>query len=68
LTILEGASCKNAPFRPLWLQSLLPKVYGDRMEVEQMVRATVSAKPMTEDEWMEKYGRRDDDGDAPTTH
>jgi hypothetical protein len=38
------------------------------MEVEQMVRATVSAKPMTEDEWMEKYGRRDDDGDAPTTH
>jgi hypothetical protein len=34
---------------------LLPKVYGERVEVEQSVRAVVSDEPMTAEEWAEKY-------------
>jgi hypothetical protein len=38
---------------------LAPKVYGERLEVEQTTRAVVSDEPMTLDEWTEKYGARD---------
>jgi hypothetical protein len=34
---------------------LLPKVYGERVEVEQAVRAVVSDEPMSMAEWTEKY-------------
>jgi transposase len=50
-----------------WYASkLLPKVYGDRVEVEQTVRAVVSDEPMTLDEWTEKYGDTSSPRGAPT--
>jgi hypothetical protein len=62
----EDAAAARLRF-PRWhTGKLLPRVYGDRMEVEQTVRAVVSDEPMTVEEWVAKYGRRD--GDAPTTH
>jgi hypothetical protein len=30
-------------------------VYGERVEVEQAVRAVVSDKPMSEEEWIRKH-------------
>jgi hypothetical protein len=38
---------------------LLPKVYGERVEVEQTVRAVVSDEPMSMEEWFAKYGAGD---------
>jgi hypothetical protein len=35
---------------------LLPKVYGERVEVDQTTRAVVSDEPMSADEWFAKYG------------
>jgi hypothetical protein len=44
---------------------LLPKVYGERVEVEQAVRAVVSDKPMTEEEWLRKFGANGADSGPP---
>jgi hypothetical protein len=38
---------------------LLPKVYGERLEVEQATRAVVSDQPMTMEQWTEKYSPGD---------
>jgi hypothetical protein len=46
---------------------LLPKVYCERVEVEQAVRAVVSDEPMSAKAWVEKYGRGAGAGDALTT-
>jgi hypothetical protein len=40
-----------------WYASkLLPKVYGDRIDIEQTTPAVVSDEPMSVDEWFAKYG------------
>jgi hypothetical protein len=40
-----------------WYASkLLPKVYGERVEVEQTTRQVIVGEPPTEDEWLEKHG------------
>jgi hypothetical protein len=44
---------------------LLPKVYGERVEVEQSVRAVVSDEPMTAEEWAEKFGANGADSGPP---
>lgn len=43
-----------------WLLSkMLPKVYGDRLEIDANVRtAVVSAEPLTEDEWLRQQSGR----------
>jgi hypothetical protein len=35
---------------------MLPKVYGERVEIDQTTRAVVSDEPLTADEWFAKYG------------
>ncbi len=42
--------------RKWYLSKVLPKVYGERIEVEQTVKATISAEPLTQDEWSKQYG------------
>jgi hypothetical protein len=68
----EDATAARLRFDALrwYAGKLLPKVYGDRMEVEQTVRAVVSDEPMTTEERVAKYGRGagEGEGDAPTTH
>jgi hypothetical protein len=38
---------------------LKPKVYGERLEVEQTVRAVVLDEPPTEDEWLSRTAKHD---------
>jgi hypothetical protein len=54
----EDAAAARLRFDALrwYAGKLLPKAYGDRIEVEQAVQAVVSDQPMTADEWFEKYG------------
>jgi len=46
----------RADTRKWLLAKMLPKVYGERLEVEATVRKTVSSEPLSEDEWATKYG------------
>jgi hypothetical protein len=54
----EDAAAARLRFDALrwYAGKLLPKAYGERVEVEQTVRAVVSDQPMTAEEWFEKYG------------
>jgi hypothetical protein len=43
-----------------WYASkLAPRIYGERVEVEQTVRAVVSDQPMSLEQWTERYGAAD---------
>ena len=44
--------------RRWYASKLRPKVYGERVELEQTVRATITAEPLSEDEWSRLYGSR----------
>jgi hypothetical protein len=49
-----------------WYASkLLPKVYGERVEVDQTTRAVISDEPMTEEEWLRKFGANGADSGPP---
>jgi hypothetical protein len=66
----EDATAARLRFDALrwYAGKLLPKVYGERVEVEQTTRAVVSDEPLTEDEWFEKYGDKSSPHCAPTAH
>jgi hypothetical protein len=59
----EDATAAHLRFDALrwYAGKLLPKVYGERMGVDQTTRAVVSDEPMSADEWFEKY----DDKSSP---
>lgn len=42
--------------RRWYAAKLAPKAYGERIEVEQTVRATITSEPLSEDEWTKRYG------------
>jgi len=54
----EDATAARLRFDALrwYTGKLLPKVYGERVDVEQAVRQVIIGKPLTEDEWLEKHG------------
>jgi hypothetical protein len=65
----EDAQAARLRFDALrwYVGELLSEVYGERIEVEQTVRAVVSDEPMSVEEWTERYGRGVA-GDAPPAH
>jgi hypothetical protein len=52
------AACLRFDALRWYAGKLLPKVYGERVEVEQTTCAVVSDKPLTADEWLERYGAK----------